>query len=468
MPAINKQRIENELIQLDKQNVEDIVDFDLKRSEAELRELDHKHFIHPSTPMKTFAENGPTLIFTKGEGIHLTDTNGKKYIDGLSSLWNVNVGHGRSEIGEVAMKQMGTLAFSSTFNSWSHEPAIRLAAEIAKWTPGDLNATFFTSGGSDANDSAFKTIRHYWMLKGQPEKNKIISRKKSYHGISIGTTTATGIEEFRNFTNSLSPNFHYVESSIEALEEKIQTEGAETIAAFISEPIQGAGGVNIPSENYFKEVRRLCDEHDIIFIADEVITGFGRTGKNFGIENFGVIPDIITIAKGVTSGYAPLGGMIMSDRLYKDLQAHSTGNYFQGYTYSGHPMATAVALKNLEIIKEENLLENIQARGKQMLEGFRQIQKDNLDIINVRGLGLMGAIQFNREVGAEAIGPEIVAEALKRGLILRPIMYENQDTLALAPPFVISEEEMDELLNILNESIKTVQEKINKVDVFTH
>ncbi len=468
MPAINKESIENKLIQLEQQNVEDLIDLKLKQTEAELRELDLKHFIHPSTPMKTFAENGPTIIFTKGEGIHLTDINGRKYIDGLSSLWNVNVGHGRSEIGEVAMKQMSTLAFSSTFNSLSHEPAIRLAAEIAKWTPGDLNATFFTSGGSDSNDTAFKTIRHYWMLKGKPEKNKIISRKKSYHGISIGSTSATGIEEFRNFTNSLSPNFHYVDSTIEALKEKIETEGADTIAAFISEPVQGAGGVNIPTKAYFKEVRRLCDMHDIIFIADEVITGFGRTGKNFGIENFDVIPDIITIAKGVTSGYAPLGGMIMSDRLYKDLQAHSVGNFFQGYTYSGHPMATAVALKNLEIIKEEKLIENIRARGEQMLEGFKQIQKENLNIIDVRGIGLMGAIQFKRNIDEEPIGPEIVAEALNRGLILRTIFYDNQDTLALAPPFVVTEAEMDELLNILNESIKVVQQKNVKIDVFTH
>lgn len=468
MSAMNKHQMNQELINLEQQNVHDVVDLNLKRSEAELRELDRKHFIHPSTPMKKFAETGPTLIFTKGEGIHLTDTNGQRYIDGLSSLWNVNIGHGRAELGEVAMKQMSTLAFSSTFNSWSHEPAIRLAAEIAKWTPGDLNATFFTSGGSDSNDSAFKTIRHYWMLKGKPEKTKVISRTKSYHGISIGTTSATGIEEFRTFTNSLSPNFHYVESSIEALEAKIEEEGADTIAAFISEPIQGAGGVNIPTENYFKEVRDLCDKHDIIFISDEVITGFGRTGKNFGIEHFGVVPDIITIAKGVTSGYAPLGGMIMSDRLYKDLQDHSQGNYFQGYTYSGHPVGTAVALKNLEVIKEENLIENIRARGEQMLEGFKQIQKENADIINVRGIGLMGAIEFKREIGAEAIGPEVVAEALKRGLILRPIMYENQDTLALAPPFVITEEEMGELLDILNESIKVVQEKSTTEHTFLH
>src|SRR5690625_486050 len=174
------------------------------------------------------------------------------------------------------------MAFTSTFNNWSHEPAIKLAEEISKWTPGDLDATFFTSGGSESNDTAFKTVRHYWKIKGQPEKKKIISRKLSYHGVAMGATSATGIHQFNTFTTSIAPDFLYVESSVEALEELIQKEGADNIAAYISEPVQGSGGVNMPKEGYFKEVRRICDENDILFISDEVICGFGRTGKNFG------------------------------------------------------------------------------------------------------------------------------------------------------------------------------------------
>ncbi|MGM8211458.1 aminotransferase family protein [Virgibacillus sp. W0430] len=428
-----------------------------KSLKEELVELDKKHFIHPSSSMKQIEEQGPGFIFTEGEGIYLKDVEGRKLIDSLSSLWNVNIGHGRTEIGEVAKEQINKLAFTSTFNTWSHEPIIRLAAEIAKWTPGDLNATFFTSGGSEANDTAFKTVRHYWKVKGMPEKKKIISRKLSYHGVAMGATSATGIEQFRTFTTSLAPDFHYVDSTPEALKEMIEKEGADTIAAFISEPIQGSGGVNLPPEGYFQEIRKICDENDILFISDEVICGFGRTGKNFGIEHFGVTPDIITMAKGVTSGYAPLGGMIISERLHKELTEKTDGNFWHGYTYSGHPMAAAVAMKNLEIIKNENLIEHVQTVGKQMLEGFEWIKEQNDNVIDVRGIGLLGGISIERATDADPIGPKIVAEALKKGLICRSVVYEGQDTLAFAPPFPITKEQMDDMINIVNESIKAVK-----------
>lgn len=248
----------------------------------ELVALDKKHFIHPTSNMKQLQEEGPAFIFTEGDGIYLKDVEGRTLMDSLSSLWNVNIGHGREELGEVAKEQMGKLAFTSAFSNWSHEPAIRLAAEIAEWTPSDLNVTFFTSGGSEANDTAFKTVRHYWKVNGKPEKKKIISRKKSYHGVAMGSTSATGLEEFHTFTTSIAPDFHYVDSSIESLKAMIEKEGADTIAAFISEPVQGSGGVNLPPEGYFEEVRKICDEHDILIISDEVICGFGRTGTLFG------------------------------------------------------------------------------------------------------------------------------------------------------------------------------------------
>src|SRR5690625_3171653 len=225
----------------------------------ELAELDKQHFIHPTSNLKQQQEEGPAFIFTEGNGIYLKDIEGRKLIDSLSSLWNVNIGHGREELGEVAKEQMGILAFSSAFSNWSHEPVIRLAQEVAQCTPGDLNVTFFTSGGSEANDTAFKTVRHYWKINGRPEKKKIISRKKSYHGVAMGATSATGIPEFHTFTESIAPDFHYVDTSIEALEEMIAKEGADTIAAFISEPVQGSGGVNLPPEGYFEAVR--SEEH---------------------------------------------------------------------------------------------------------------------------------------------------------------------------------------------------------------
>ncbi len=426
----------------------------------ELAELDKKHFIHPTSNMKQLQEDGPSFIFTEGDGIYLKDVEGRKLIDSLSSLWNVNIGHGREELGEVAKEQMGKLAFTSAFSNWSHEPVIRLAAEVAKWTPGDLNVTFFTSGGSEANDTAFKTVRHYWKINGRPEKKKIISRKKSYHGVAMGATSATGIPEFHTFTTSIAPDFYYVDSTIEALKEMIETEGADTIAAFISEPVQGSGGVNLPPEGYFEEVRKICDENDILMISDEVICGFGRTGTNFGMENFGIIPDIITMAKGVTSGYAPLGGMVISEKLHKEIYEKTEGNFWHGYTYSGHPTAAAVALKNLEIIKNENLIENVRTMGEAMVNGFKWIQEQNENVIDVRGIGLLGAISLERKSSAvDPVGPKVVAEALKRGLICRSVVYDGQDTLAFAPPFIINKKQMDDIVTIVNESIQAVYNK---------
>lgn len=422
----------------------------------ELIELDKKHFIHPTSNMKQLQEGGPTFIFTRGEGIYLEDVKGRKLIDSLSSLWNVNLGHGRKELGEVAKEQMDKLAFSSAFNNWSHEPAIRLAAEISRWTPGDLNATFFTSGGSESNDTAFKTVRHYWKVKGQPEKKKIISRRLAYHGVAMGATSATAIEQFHTFTTSLAPDFLYVNSDIEALKALIEKEGADTIAAFVSEPIQGSGGVNMPPEGYFKVVKKLCEEHNILFIADEVICGFGRTGKNFGIEHFGVTPDIITVAKGITGGYIPLGGMIVSDKIHRELIELTEGNFWHGYTYSGHPTAAAVGLKTLEIIEKENLVEHTRKVGVEMLSGFNWIKEQNSIVTETRGLGLLGAISLDRKDGAEALGPKIVNEALTQGLICRSIVYEGQDTLAFAPPLPITSKEMEDMIAIINNSIKAV------------
>jgi putrescine aminotransferase len=430
---------------------------DMQDKMKELTDLDKKHFIHPTSNMRQLQEEGPAFLFTEGEGIYLKDMKGRKLMDSLSSLWNVNIGHGRTEMGEVAKEQINKLAFTSAFNNWSNEPAIRLAAEIANWTPGDLNATFFTSGGSEANDTAFKTVRHYWKIKGQPEKKKIISRKLSYHGLAMGATSATGIKQFNTFTTSIAPDFYYVDRSIESLKNFIEQEGADTIAAFVSEPVQGSGGVNMPPEGYFQKVRQICDENDILFISDEVICGFGRTGKNFGIEHADVVPDIITMAKGVTSGYAPLGGMIVSEDIHQELIEKTEGNFWHGYTYSGHPASAAIGLKNLEIIKREKLIENVQTVGEQMLEGFKWIKAQNSNVTDVRGLGLLGAIEIGKATASsEPIGPKIAAKALDKGLICRSIVYGSQDTLAFAPPFTITKAQMEDMIQIIYESMKEV------------
>lgn len=429
-----------------------IKDLDLVQT---LAELDKKHFLHPTSPIKQQQEQGPAFIFTEGKGVHLYDVMGKSVIDAMSSLWNVNVGHGREEIGKVAMEQMSKLAFTSCFATFSNEPAIRLASKLSQIAPGDLSATFFTSGGSESNDTAYKLARHYWILKGQAGRKKIISRTKSYHGVAMGATSATGLKPFRDFTNSLAPDFCYVENfSAQSLREVIEAEGPETVAAFIAEPVQGAGGVHVAPKDYFKKIRNICDEYGILFITDEVITGFGRTGKYFGIEHYGVAPDMMCFAKGVTSGYAQLGGVMLSERIHQELIKFSEGTLLHGYTYSGHPMACAVALKNLEIIERENLIENAEIMGQEMLKGFKWLQSNRKIVGEVRGLGLMGGIEIVKEQKfSTPIAPVIVSEAAKRGLICRSVTFDGQDTLVFAPPLTISKTEIDQMIDILHDSI---------------
>lgn len=424
----------------------------------ELSELDKKHFFHPTSAVKSQQESGPAFIFTEGKGVYLYDESGRKVIDGMSSLWNVNVGHGRRELGEAALEQMSKLAFSSSFASFSNEPAIRLAAKIAELAPGNLNAVFFTSGGSEANDTAYKLARHYWVLKGQPDRQKIISRTKAYHGVNIGATSATGLKPFRDFTNSLAPDFHYADHmSTEELRRVIEEEGPETVAAFVAEPVQGAGGVHIAPDGYFKEVRRICDEYGILFITDEVITGFGRTGTFFGIEHDEVVPDMMCFAKGVTSGYAPLGGVVFSESLYKELGDLSTGTLLHGYTYSGHPMACAVALKNIEIIEQEGLVANAKRMGVELLKGFEAIKAERSIVRSVRARGLMGAVELATPAGSEPLAPTVVAEAAKHGLICRSVTFDGQDTLVFAPPLIINETEIKELIVSLNTALQEVE-----------
>ncbi|WP_227935060.1 aminotransferase family protein [Alkalihalobacillus deserti] len=429
----------------------------------ELEELDKKHFLHPTSSIQQQQQHGPSFIFTKGEGVMLEDIKGNKVIDGMSSLWNVNIGHGRAVMGKVAMEQMSKLAFSSCFATFSNEPAIRLAAKLAEIAPGNLSATFFTSGGSESNDTAYKLARHYWILKGLPNKQKIITRTKSYHGVAMGATSATGLKPFRDFTNSIAPDFHYVENtSSAALRQMIETEGPDTIAAFVAEPVQGAGGVHIAPENYFKEVRDICDEYDILLITDEVITGFGRTGMYFGIEHYNVVPDMMCFAKGVTSGYAQLGGVMISDRIHEDIAEHSTGTLLHGYTYSGHPMACSVALKNLEIIESEKLIDQAKQMGAYMLAGIKSLQKSQKIVGEVRALGLMGAIELVKDQQTNErfqvpVAPLVVTESAKRGLVIRSVVFDGQDTLVIAPPLVINKEKIDQMIAILADTMSTIE-----------
>lgn len=441
----------------------------------ELVELDKKHFIHPTSSIQDQQANGPKAIIEKGEGIYLTDVEGKTYIDGMSSLWNVNIGHGNKELAEAAKEQIEKLAFSSTFSTFSHEPAIRLAAKIASIAPEGMNAVFFTSGGSESNDSAVKLIRHYWKIQGKPEKNKIIALSRGYHGVAAASTSVTGIPEFWDMaghmiTGTTHADTHYTrgtEKAIASLREVIEREGADTVGAFIAEPIQGAGGVIVPPADYFEEIRKVCDEYDILFVADEVITGFGRTGKMFGIENYGVTPDIMSFAKGVTSGYIPLGGVILSDAVHNVLKEKSKGVLFHGFTYSGHPTAAAVALKNIEVIEKENLVENARKMGEVLLDGFKKI-KEKLNIVgDVRGVGLLGAVELVKDPATNErfdsslkVAPKVIEALHQRGVICRAVSYESTDIICFCPPLIINEAQIATMLEKLEDAILEVQNEL--------
>lgn len=446
--------------------------------QEKLIELDKKHFIHPTSSIQQQQEFGPKIIVEKGDGIYLTDKNGNVYIDAMSSLWNVNVGHGREELAEVAAEQMKNLAFSSSFSTFSNEPAILLAEKISSIAPEGLNAVFFTSGGSESNDTAIKLVRHYWRIQGKPEKRKIIGLNRAYHGVAAASTSATGIPEFWNMAGKMMVDMYHTDNpygngkdkALASLRSLIESEGPETVAAFMAEPIQGAGGVLIPPEGYLQEVRKICDENDILYIADEVITGFGRTGKWFGVENFGVTPDVISFAKGVSSGYIQLGGVILSDHIHDVLKEKSTGTLFHGYTYSGHPTAAAVGLKNIEIIEREGLVENSRKMGEIMLDGFKKLQSE-IDIVgDVRALGLIGAVELvedqetnKRFDSSLQVAPKVIEALHQRGVISRAVTYEGTDIICFSPPLIINKEQVEMMIEKLRDAILEVRSGLSTV-----
>ncbi|KMY55608.1 aminotransferase [Bacillus sp. FJAT-27231] len=450
------------------------------KTAEQLIELDKKHFFHPTTPLKAQQTFGPATIITKGQGIHVTDVYGKEYIDGVSSLWNVNIGYGRKEIAEAASRQIMTLSYGSSFFNNSHDVVIRLSEKLASMAPGDLNVSFFTSGGSESNESAIKIVRHYWKLKGQPERKKIITLDQSYHGVTMGATSATGVPEFKEMITAIAPDFlHALPFQTEcelgdksapgydrSIRGMIETEGPETIAAVILEPVQGVGGVRIPPEGYLKAIRALCDEYGIFMITDEVICGFGRTGKMFGVEHWDVVPDLMSVAKGITSGYVQLGAVMMSEKLRDELAELSESVFFHGFTYSGHPTACAVALKNLEIIETEGLVENARQMGEELLKGLQYLENTHKTTAKARTIGLMGGIElladpendvpFDSSIYA---APAVVEECEKRNLILRPLTFGGLNVVALAPPLIVNKQDVETMIEKLSDSIRAFEKK---------
>jgi adenosylmethionine-8-amino-7-oxononanoate aminotransferase len=435
---------------------------------------DLTHLIHPLTRDSQLADYGPTIVVS-GQGAEVTLEDGRTMIDGSSGLWCVNVGHGRQELADAAARQMLTLPFSPTFGGFSTHPAIELAERITSHTPEGLSWVQFCSGGSEANEGAFKMARLYWALQGKPEKTIILSHSRGYHGNAYATTTATRLDPYHPGFGPPAPDFAEVPAPYQyrcvegtpcdgtcdvsrglALERKIeQLEGR--VAAFIAEPVLGTGGVIVPPDGYLTAVREICNRHDVLFIADEVITGFGRTGRWFGVDREDVVPDIMCLAKGVSSGYIPLGGVVAHDRVW-DVILHESGDspFMHGFTYSGHPVSCAVGLANLDVLENEGLVEQAAERGKRLawrMEELRALP----EVGDVRCHGMMAGVELvpnkdTRERYPASLGRgAAVARAVRDyGLLTRALL---DDILILAPPFVISEAQIDRAVEALASGI---------------
>lgn len=442
-----------------------------------LSELDRTHWLHPQGDLAAPPGTIPQLILTGGRGATLTDIAGREYIDGMASLWNVNVGYGRTVLAEAAAEQMKTLAFSSAYGGFGTPPAIKLAAKLADIAPGGLEVTFFASGGAEANDTAYKIARLYWKLRGEPQRVNIVSRLRDYHGLTYGATSSTGLANFWKGYEPLAPGFLHAPAPdpyrhpgdgpvgaayVAATERVIVEAGPETVAAVVAEPVQGAGGVIVPPADYFPLLRQMCDRYGILLITDEVITGFGRTGKWFAAEHWNLRPDLMLFAKGVTSGYLPLSGVMMTAAVH-DVLKSAKGMFTHGFTYSGHPTSCAVALRNLQILEEENLVEQVAERGA-YLQGRLQSLRRHAIVGDVRGLGLLGGVELVKDRDSKELfdassgaGRRVWLATLEHGVILRAVAG---DVIAISPPFVITEEQIDQIVSALDAAIERVGEEL--------
>ncbi len=432
--------------------------------EQDRRQLHPLH--HPSR-----ADN-PAMV-ERADGVWLYTTDGERILDAMAGLWNVNIGYGNRELPKVAYEQMLDLSYTSGFAGLSNPPSAMLADKLAGFFRPNMNFTYFTSGGSEASDTSFKTARYYWQRLGKVDKTKIISRLYGYHGNTMAATSATGMEKYHSMFGPLLNGFIHVpngnpyrdsaeiraeesvaEAAARSLEATILREGADTVAAFISEPIQGAGGLVPPAEGYFDLVAEICQKYDVLLIIDEVITGFGRTGNWFGSDEYGINPDIMQFAKGVTSGYLPLGGMQVTEEIREViLSAPPEQSWMHGYTYSGHAAACAVGIANIDIIERDGLLENSRVMGERLLEGLQGLVDEFPNIDYARGLGLLSGIDVvqskeSREPDYEAAGA-ISDAAMDMGLRARPL----GGTIAFSPPLCITADEVDIIINTMGDAI---------------
>ncbi|WP_299704893.1 aspartate aminotransferase family protein [uncultured Tateyamaria sp.] len=430
---------------------------------SELQALDAAHHMHPFTAGGELAEKGARVI-TRANGVFLHDSEGNEILDGMAGLWCVNIGYGRTELADVAARQMRELPYYNTFFQTTHVPAIALAQKIAELAPGDLNHVFFAGSGSEANDTNLRMVRTYWAIKGKSDKQIVISRKNAYHGSSVGSGSLGGMTAMHEQGGLPIPGIVHINqpnwwseggdttpedfglARAQELEAAILEHGEDKVAAFIAEPIQGAGGVIIPPSTYWPEIQRICDKYEILLIADEVICGFGRTGNWFGSQTLGIKPHIMTIAKGLSSGYQPIGGSVVCDEVAEVI---GSGEFNHGYTYSGHPVAAAVALENLRILEEENVLDHVRDVAMPALHKMWQGLADHPLVGETTITGMMGSLALTPDKGSRG---KFAMDAGTAGFMCRERCFANNlvmrhvyDRMVISPPLIISLDEIAEM-----------------------
>ena len=445
---------------------------DQQTYEALARE-DLAHLLHP----QNFApDHQEPVIFDSGHGVWLTDVRGRQYIDGLSSLWNVAVGHGRGELADAAAEQMRKVAFTNNYVGFSNVPAIKLASRVIDLAYDNMGGVFFTNSGSESNEGALKVARFYWNLQGRSGKVKLIARERAYHGGTLATSSMTGLPPFWKYFGPLVPEIVHTAKpeNLECdcvpnsdgecahwLEAAILREGPDTVAAVICEPVKGAGGVWTPSDDYFPRLREICDRYEVLLIADEVITGFGRTGYWFALERWGVQPDILSIAKAITSGYIPLGAFIVSHEIHEALkETPPDARFMHAYTNSAHPTAAAVGLRNLQIMEDEGLVRNAAVMGERLGEGLRGALDGHPHITNLRHLGLMAGFSVVADAAAgqpyeasRGVGVQVQKHMREEGSVITRIVGDN---VLFAPPLVINEAEVDQIVAAAKAAVMAV------------
>lgn len=441
---------------------------------AELRRLDIAHHLPAQADYAEIVALGGSRIITRADGCNFYDIDGKEYLDGMAGLWCVGVGYGRTELAEVAARQMMELPYYNTFFKTATVPAVELAAKIATLTGGELQHSFFNSSGSEAIDTMFRLVRHYWASRGEPWRKVFISRRNGYHGSTVAGASLGGMVAMHNIGDLPIPGVEHImqpykfnegfdetdeafcNRAAQELEDRIMRIGPHNVAAFVGEPIQGAGGVVIPPDCYWQKIEAICRKHGILLVADEVICGFGRTGEWFGHQTYGFTPDIITTAKQLSSGYMPISATIVSKSIVESLREHG-GDFVHGYTYSGHPTACAVAIRNLEIIEEEGLVARVKNDvGPYLAQALQRIGGHPL-VGEVRSKGLLGCVEIVSEPGTNKrwggkegkAGPIVRDACIANGLMVRGI----RDSIVMCPPLIITHVQIDQMIDTIGKSL---------------